>query len=45
MKQDGSDLYDEDVDESFINIDDFINDADVKKKRGSTAILATLFHH
>ena len=32
------------VDESLINLKNFINDADVKK-RGSTAVLSTLFYY
>ena len=44
MKQDRPDLYYKEVDESLINIDNFIKDADVIK-RGSTAIIATLFYY
>ena len=44
MKQDGPDLHYKEVDESIINLNNFIKDADVIKD-GSTAILAILFHY
>ena len=44
MKQDRPDLYYKEVDESLINLDNFIKDADVVKE-GSTAILAILFYY
>ena len=42
MKQDATNLFYKQVDESLINADNFIQDADVVK-RGSTSILANLF--
>ena len=44
MKQAAPHLHYKKVDESIINLNDFITDADVIKK-GSTAILAILFHY
>ena len=44
MKQDRPDLYYKEIDESIINLNDFIKDADVIKE-GSTAILAILFYY
>ena len=44
MKQDRPDLHYKDVDEGMINLNDFVKDADVIKRR-STAILATLFYY
>ena len=44
IKQDRPDLYYKKVDEALINLNNFMKDADVEK-RGSTAILATLFYY
>ena len=44
MKQDRPDLYYKEVNESLINLDNFIKDADIMK-RGSTAKIATLFYY
>ena len=44
MKQDRPDLYHKEVDESIINLNNFIKDADVIKK-GSTAISTILFYY
>ena len=44
MKQDRPDLYYKEVDESLINLHNFIKDADVIKNE-STAKLATIFYY
>ena len=43
LKQDIPDLYCKEVEESLINLDAFIKEAEVKRE--STAKLAILFHH
>ena len=44
IKQDRLELYNKEIDESLINVDNFINDADVVKRR-SMAVLTILLHY